>query len=275
VVMGDTDRAPYGLGAWGSRSAIVMSGSILMASDRLLIKAREIASHMLEASAEDIVIEDGKFHVVGSAEPALTWAEVATAAWVRTVDLPAGMEPGLEHSGYFEPPELEHLPDGEGMVNAAASWSNGAHVGIVSVRISTGEIEIEDYVVVHDCGTMINPMIIDGQIHGGVAQGIAGAMYEHFQYEEETARPLFASFMEYLAPTVAEMPMLRLDHFESPDPKQPLGVKGCGEGGTIGPPAVITGAVSDALSEFGVDLTETPVTPSKVRDALRAAGGAS
>jgi len=271
VVMGDTDRAPYGLGAWGSRSAIVMSGSILMAADRLMVKASQIAAHMLEAAPEDVVLSEDGFHVAGSDTPRVSWSQVATAAWVRTVDLPKGMEPGLEMSGYFEPPELEHLPGNDGKVNAAASWSNGAHAGVVSVRISTGEVKIEDYVVVHDCGTMINPMIIDGQVHGGVAQGIAGAMYEHFQYDPETAKPRFASFMEYLFPTCAEVPEMRVEHFETPAPEQPLGVKGCGEGGTIGPPAVIAGAVTDALADLGVEITATPVTPSSVRQAIREA----
>ncbi len=273
VVMGDTERAPYGLGAWGSRSAIVMSGSILMAADRLLAKAREIASHMLEADAEDVILADGGFHVAGSDEPRVDWARVATAAWARTVDLPRGMEPGLEMSGYFEPPDLEHLPDAAGKVNAAASWSNGAHAGVVSVRISTGEVRIEEYAVVHDCGTMLNPMIVDGQVQGGVAQGIAGAMYEHFQYDPETAQPRFASFMEYLFPTCSEVPPITIDHFQTPAPGQPLGVKGCGEGGTIGPPAVVAGAVSDALAELGVEIWSTPVTPDAVRRAIREAAG--
>lgn len=277
VIMGDTERTGYGLGAWGSRSAIVMSGSILMAADRLLVKARDIAAHMLEAADVDVVLEDGQFHVAGSSTPSVGWAQVATAAWARTVDLPAGMEPGLETSGYFEPPDLQHFPDDAGMLNAAAAWANGSHAGVVSVRVSTGELKIEDYVVIHDCGTVLNPAIVEGQIHGGVAQGIAGAMYEHFQYDPDTAQPRFASFMEYLAPTCAEIPHMTINHFESPAPDQPLGVKGCGEGGTIGPPAVVTGAVSAALADLGVDLTATPVTPSAVRDAIRSAanGGPS
>ena len=275
VVMGDTDRSPYGLGAWGSRGAVVMTGSILMASDRVLAKAREIAAHMLEAAEADVVITDGAFHVAGSGAPAVSWAKVATAAWVRTVDMPPGMEPGLEMSGYFEPPDLEHLPGADGKVNAAATWANGAHAGVVSVRLSTGEIRIEDYAVVHDCGTMINPMIIDGQVHGAVAQGVAGAMYEHFQYDPDTAQPRFASFMEYLYPTCSEVPEMTVEHFETPAPEQPLGVKGCGEGGTIGPPAVVAGAVSDALADLGVEITASPVTPSAVRRAIREAAGRS
>ena len=274
VVLGDTERAPYGLGSWGSRGAMMLTGSVLLASERLMDKARAIAAHMLEAAESDIVLTDGAFHVAGSDQPSVSWAQVGTAAWVHTVDLPDGMEAGLETSGYYHPENLQHQLDDTGKINAAASWSNGAHIGIVSVRISTGEVSIEDYTVVHDCGTVINPAIVEGQIHGGVAQGIAGAMYEHFQYDPDTANPLFASFMDYLVPTCAEVPHMEVGHFESPAPEQPLGVKGCGEGGTVGPPAVVAGAVSDALSEWGVDLTECPVTPVAVRAAIRAAEAA-
>ena len=274
VVLGDTERAPYGLGSWGSRGAMMLAGSVLMASERLLIKARSIAAHMLEAAEADVVLTDGAFHVAGSDQPSVSWAEVGTAAWVRHVDLPDGMEAGLETSGYYHPENLQHQLDETGRINAAASWSNGTHIGIVSVRISTGEVTIEDYIVVHDCGTVINPALVEGQVHGGVAQGIAGAMYEHFQYDPDTAYPKFASFMDYLVPTCAEVPHMEVDHYESPAPEQPLGVKGCGEGGTVGPPAVVTGAVSDALSEWGVDLTECPVTPVAVRAAIRAAEAA-
>ncbi len=275
VVLGDTERTPYGLGSWGSRATMMLAGSVLLASQRLMDKARRIAAHMLEAAESDIVLTDGVFHVDGSGRPSVSWAEVGTAAWVRNVDLPDTMEAGLEASGYYHPENLQHQLDDEGRINAAASWSNGAHAGVLSVRVSTGEIKIEDYIVVHDCGTVINPALVEGQIHGGVAQGLAGAMYEHFQYDSDTANPRFASFMEYLAPTCAEVPPLSVEHFESPAPEQPLGVKGCGEGGTVGPPAVVAGAVSDALSEWGVDLTECPVTPVAVRAALRAAAAAA
>ena len=271
VVMGDTERAPFGLGAWGSRGAMTLTGSLLVAAQQVVSKARAIAAHMLEAAEPDIVISDGSFTVAGSAQPSLSWADVATAAWARTVDLPPGVEPGLEATGFYEPAFLEHIPDENGKVNAAASWSNGAHVAVVSVRVSTGEVAIENYIVVHDCGTVINPELVKAQIHGGVAQGIAGAMYEQFHYDADTAYPQFSSFMDYLVPTCAEVPEIRIDHFESPAPDHPLGVKGCGEGGTIGPPAAIAGAVSDALSQWGVDITECPVTPMSVRAALRAA----
>jgi carbon-monoxide dehydrogenase large subunit len=273
VVMGDTERSPYGLGAWGSRGAIVMSGSILMATDRLLDKARRIAAHMLDVGNEDIiqdiVLRDGSFSVEGQPERRIGWSEVATAAWARTVDLPEGMEHGLESSGYYDPVDLEHTADEAGRLNAAATWANGTHIAIVSVRLSTGEIKIEDYVVVHDCGRMLHPGLVEGQVHGGVAQGIAGSLYEYLRYDPDTAQPQFASFLEYLVPTCAEIPKLTLDHFESYAPHMPLGVKGAGEGGTIGGPAAITGAVSDALAEFGVFVTDTPITPVTVRAALR------
>ncbi len=271
VVLGDTERAPYGLGSWGSRGTMMLTGSVLLATERLVDKARKIAAHMLEAAEADVVLTDGAFHVAGSSQPSVGWAEVGTAAWVRTVDLPEGMEAGLETSGFYHPENLEHQLDDTGKINAAASWSNGTHIGVVSVRVSTGELRIEDYIIVHDCGTVINPALVEGQVHGGVAQGIAGAMYEHFQYDPDTANPRFASFMDYLVPTCAEVPHMEVDHFESPAPEQPLGVKGCGEGGTVGPPAVVAGAVSDALSEWDVDLTECPVTPVAVRAAIRAA----
>jgi carbon-monoxide dehydrogenase large subunit len=248
-----------------------MAGSIVMASNRLLDKAAQIAAHMLEASSADIVLTDGNFHVAGSAEPKVGWPKVATAAWVRTVDLPEGMEPGLEVSSYYDPPELEHILDDQGRVNGAASWGNGAHAGVVSVRLSTGEIQIEDYIVVHDCGTVLNPTMVEGQVFGGVAQGIGGTMLEELKYDPDTAQPQFASFMEYMIPTCREIPKIRVDHFETFAPHMPLGVKGCGEGGTVGPPAVLAGAVSDALSEFGIDIVFTPLSPDAIRDALRSA----
>ncbi len=274
VVLGDTERAPYGLGSWGSRGAMMLTGSVLMASERLLDKARRIAAHLLEASPGDIVVSDGAFHVAGSPQPSVSWADVGTTAWVRTVDLPDDIEAGLETSAFYHPEHLTHQLDEDGKINAAASWSNGTHIAVVSVRVSTGEVRIEDFIVVHDCGTVINPALVEGQVHGGVVQGIAGAMYEHFQYDSDTAQPRFSSFMDYLVPTCAEAPPIDVDHIESPAPDQPLGVKGCGEGGTVGPPAAVAGAVSDALSEWGVDLTECPVTPVAVRAAIRAAEAA-
>ena len=182
-------------GHWGGGDAATVrvdpDGSVRVAAGVSAFGqgAETIAAHMLEAAEADVVLTDGAFHVAGSNQPSVSWAQVGTAAWVRNVDLPDQMEAGLETSGYYHPENLQHQLDDTGKINAAASWSNGAHIGIVSVRISTGEVRIEDYIVVHDCGTVINPALVEGQIHGGVAQGIAGAMYEHFQYDPDTANP--------------------------------------------------------------------------------------
>ena len=270
VVMGDTDRAPYGLGSWGSRGAVVMAGSVVKASEIVLDKARQIAAHMLEADAADIVVGDGSFVVIGSpAGPGVSWAEIATSALVRTVELPEEIERGLEAGATYEPYAIEHFPDESGRIHAAATWTNAAHAAVVAVNTKTGHIDIEDYLIVHDCGKVIHPSIVDGQIAGGVAQGIAGAMYEHLPYDPETGAPRFASFMEYLVPTMSEVPPLIIEHLETPAPNMPLGIKGVGEAGTIGPAAAIANAVCDALSEFGLDITETPVTPLVVRDCVR------
>ncbi len=270
VVMGDTDRAPYGLGAWGSRGAVVMAGSVVKAAEVVLDKARVIAAHKLEAAAADVVLEDGAFTVRGSpGGTAVTWAEVATAGVIRTIELPKGLEGGLDAAATYEPYALEHFPDESGRIHAAATWSNAAHAAVVAVDLRSGHISIEEYFVVHDCGTIIHPNVVEGQIVGGVAQGIAGAMYENLPYDPETGQPQFASFMEYLVPTMSEIPPVQTEHFESPAPEMPLGIKGVGEAGTIGPPAAITNAVCFALADYHLDITETPVTPMTIRAAIR------
>ena len=270
VLIGDTDSCPYGLGSWGSRSAVVFTGSVLKAAAIVRRKAITVAASLLEADERDLVLEVGRFHVAGSPTPAVGWAEVATAACVRTVDLPVGVEPGLEATVAYEPPNLDHKMDAQGRMNGAATWANASHSGVVAVDIDTGAVRILDYIVVHDCGRVINPVIVDGQVHGGVAQGIAGALYESIVYDSN-GQPQTTSFMDYLLPSAAEMPRLVVEHFESPAPEMPLGLKGVGEAGTIGPGAVMANAVSDALADFGVDITETPITNTAVLRALAAA----
>lgn len=263
VLMGDTDSCPYGLGSWGSRSAVVFAGSVAKATSIVREKAKVIAAGLLEADATDVIVEEGNFHVVGSATPAVSWADVATTAYVRTMNLPEGVEPSLEASVTYDPPNLNYVPDASGRMNGAASWGNGSHSAVVSVDLETGVVDVLDYFVVHDCGRIINPAVVDGQIHGGVAQGIAGALYESIPYDGN-GQPLATSFMDYLIPTATDVPHLVAEHIESPAPEMPFGIKGVGEGGTIGPPAVIAGGVVNALSEFGVDITETPITPGLV-----------
>ncbi len=268
VAIGDTDLCPYGLGAWGSRSTVVMSGSIVKAAAKIFEKASTIAANMLEAAPADIVVEQGSYHVRGSATPAVTLGEIAMAAYGRTMALPEGVDPGLEATATFDPPDVTHFPDSHGKMNAASTWSNASHAAVVEVDVLTGVIRVVDYVVVHDCGTVINPTIVTGQIQGGVAQGIAGALYEHLCYSDE-AQPQSASFMDYLIPTAIEIPEVTVDHFETPAPGIPLGAKGAGESGTIGTPAAVANAVANALAEFDVDVISMPITPEMVRDWVR------
>jgi carbon-monoxide dehydrogenase large subunit len=264
VVRGDTDHSPYGLGSWGSRTTAVSSGAILRAAEVIREKTLKIAGQLLEAAPEDLVIGDGRVHVRGSDAPWASFADIATTATVRTIDLPPGMAPGLEASATYDPPGIDHYPDERGRMNACSTYANAAHAAVVEVDLETGQVEILDYVVVHDCGTVINPMIVEGQAHGAVAQGIGAALYEEMPYDEN-AQPLATSFMDYLIPSATEIPAMTVDHFETPAPETPFGVKGVGEGGIVGPPAAIAGAVSDALQEFGVDVVDLPITPPKVR----------
>lgn len=268
VSLGDTDLCPYGLGAWGSRSTVVMSGSVVKAAGLIREKASAIAANLLEAAPADIVLEGGSYHVRGSATPAVSLGDIATTAYGRTMSLPEGVDPGLEVTVTFDPPDVTHSPDSHGKMNAASTWSNASHGAVVEVDLVTGVVNVVDYVVVHDCGTLINPTIVAGQIQGGVAQGIAGALYEHLCYSD-TAQPQSASFMDYLIPTAIEIPQVTIDHFETPAPGIPLGAKGAGESGTIGSPAAVANAVADALAEFDVDVTSTPITPTMVRDWVR------
>jgi carbon-monoxide dehydrogenase large subunit len=269
VVLGDTDRCPYGLGAWGSRLAVCGGGAALKAATRVRQKATRIAAHLLEASSDDLEAVDGQIRVRGT-DRAVSLAEVSTVANIRTFQLPSGEEPGLESTAFYEPPRIEHVPDATGRINACAAWANATHAAVVKVDVETGRVDILDYVVAHDCGPMINPVIVDGQIVGGVMHGIGGAMYEDLPYSSE-GQPLAVSFMDYLLPTAAESPAIALQHFESPSPVLPLGVKGVGEGGTCGPLGAIGNAIADALVDLGVDVVSSPFSPSAIRALVRGA----
>jgi aerobic carbon-monoxide dehydrogenase large subunit len=269
VEIGDSDRTPYGLGGWGSRSAVVGGGAILKAAGPLRDKILRIASHLLETDEADLEIEGGSVQVIGSPDRAVSMGDIGTAAWIRTMDLPPGEDPGLEETATYDPPLVEHVPDERGRMNAVAAWANATQAAVVKVDIETGVIEILDYVAVHDCGPILNPPILDGQVHGGVAQEIGGVLYEHLAYSPE-GQPLATTFMDYLIPSSTEIPNIVVEHIESPSPNMPLGLKGAGEGGSIGPPAAIANAVCNALEEFHVDITELPLTPPIVLEQIRA-----
>lgn len=271
VVIGDTDRAPYGLGGWGSRSTNVAAGALERAAKIVRDKGIRIASHMLEAAPADIEIDAGSFHVKGSDQPAVTWAQIGTAANVRTFELPPGEDPGLQATEFYDPPGVDVDVDENGKGNFAASYTNATHAAIVKVDVGSGEVKVIEFLIAHDCGVVINPLIVSGQVHGGVAQGIGGALYEELFYSDE-ATPMATSFLDYHMPTAAEVPPMLLEHFESPAPDMAFGAKGAGEAGIIGPAPAIAAAVEDALADFGIaNIASTPIAPPFVRRLLREA----
>ena len=268
VITGDTSSCPYtGYGTGASRSASVGGAALMKASTKLGEKVRRIAGHMLEAAAEDLVLEDGEAWVAGFPARRVSFAEIGRAAYLRADQLPEDEDPGLEEIGVFDPPQM--------------AWPYGVNCVAVEVDPKTGEVWILDYAYVHDSGTVLNPMIVEGQIHGGVAQGIGAALFEELRYDE-AGQPLFGSFMDYVLPTAMEIPRIRIDEQVTPSPIIPGGTKGVGEAGAIGSPAAVVAAIEDALSPFGVRIRETPVTPERIvqllsdaRDAVTTTGSAT
>ncbi|MBX3031712.1 MAG: xanthine dehydrogenase family protein molybdopterin-binding subunit [Chloroflexi bacterium] len=269
VRLGDTDLSPYGLGSFGSRSTVVAAGAVQLAAGRLLDKVRTIAGHLLEASATDIELVDGRARVVGSPDRSVGLAEVAHLAYFRTFDLPPGTEPGLEATGAYEQPGVDHRPNAQGKLNICLTYANSTHACVVDVDRATGVVRLLAHLAVHDAGLLLNPQVVDGQIMGGVAQGIGGALYEQLLHDAD-GQPLVTSFMDYLVPGAPEVPELTIDHLSTPSTTTPFGLKGAGEAGATGVPAAIANAVCDALRDTGIDITQTPITPSSIRAALRA-----
>jgi carbon-monoxide dehydrogenase large subunit len=250
VVTGDTQQVPYtGYGTGASRSAAVGGASLMKACAALQERIKYIAAHMLEAAPEDLEMLDGEISVTGSPGRSVTMADVGRAAYIRAIELPDDVDPGLEEIQVFDP--------------TAGAWAYGTNIAVVEVDVATGKVSFLDYLFVHDCGTIINPMIVDGQIRGGVAQGIGQALYEELRYRED-GQPLFGSFMDYVLPTAAEVPRVVIAHHQTPSPVVPGGVKGVGEAGAIGSPAAVVAAIEDALSAYGARITHTPVTPETI-----------
>lgn len=254
VVFGDTDVVPYGHGTWASRSTVYCGGAAILAAGEIREKVLALAAAMLEAAPEDLVLEDGSIHVRGSAGRAVSFAEVARRAHFEPHLLPEGVEPGLESTRRYQAPD-------------PGSFSSAVHAAEVEVDPETGRIAVLRYFVVEDCGRVINPIVVEGQVHGGVAQGIGGAVLEHLVYDE-TGQLLTTSLLDYLVPTSAELPPIEVHHLETPSPYTLGGWKGMGEGGAINAPAAIVSAVNDALRGHGVKANHTPLTPQWVREAL-------
>lgn len=248
LIQGDTAATPYGPGTSGSRSAIVASGAAAQASGSMRERVLAIAGALLEADPADLAMADSRISVAGDPDSGLSLAEVAAAAYLNPASLPPGTPAGLEVSERYRAPML--------------NFSNAAHACTVEVDPATGVVRILRYVVSEDCGNMINPMVVEGQIAGGVVQGIGGVFYEHMVYDAD-GNPLPTTFLDYLLPTAAEVPDLEYGHVVTPS-AAPGGFKGMGEGGAIASPAALANAVRDALAPFGVRITTQPLTPEKI-----------
>jgi aerobic carbon-monoxide dehydrogenase large subunit len=255
VLHGDTYVSQQGTGTFGSRSAVVGGGALATAAQRVIEKAKRIAAHLVEASAEDMVQSDGGFSVAGVPEKKVTWRQIAAAAYGGKI--PPGMEQGLQETCFFDP--------------RREAWGYGAHVCVVSISRETGEPKIEKLVLVDDCGVLINPMIVEGQIHGGVAQGLGEALREQMVYSED-GQVLTGTLMNYAVMRATDMPPLTLGETVTPNPFHPLGVKGVGEAGTNGAPPAVANAVMDALAPFGIDHLDMPYTAPKLWQAIHQAG---
>jgi carbon-monoxide dehydrogenase large subunit len=255
VTQGDTTLTPYGAGTQGSRSAVLYGNVARDVSLAVRDKILAIAAHVLEASPDDLVLAESRVSVRGVPEKGMSFGDVAMLAYVGHDRLPPGMSPGVEEISRYKPSPL--------------TFCNACHICTVEVDVETGQTRILRYVVSEDCGRMINPMVVEGQIAGGVVQGIGGVLYEHFVYDE-AGTPLTGSFVDYLIPTAAEVPDIEFGHVESAA-GNPLGVKGVGEGGAVCSPAAVFNAVADALAPLGVELRATPLGPRQILTAIELA----
>lgn len=252
VISGDTDRTPYGWGTFASRAAVIAGGACKLAGMKLRERLAEVAAQSLEVASTDIDIADGQAKVRGT-DIAVGVPQLARSAYHESHRFPAIIETGLSSVATYDP---------------TGTFSNACHVAIVDVDTATGGVKIERFVIVEDAGVLINPTIVEGQIHGGVAQGIANALYEAVIYDE-AGNILTGSLADYLVPTMAEIPDLEIHHLETITDASITGVKGVGEGGAIGAPGAVLNAVADALSPFGIEIFEMPITPQRILQLLR------
>jgi carbon-monoxide dehydrogenase large subunit len=256
VKHGDTLSVPQAVGTFGSRSASLGGSALVLAADSVIEKARRLAAHLLEVSVDDLDRVDGKFTVRGAPERGVSWVDLAGAAY-RTLELPDGDEPGLESTHFFHP-ERE-------------MFGFGAHVAAVRIDRDTGQVWLERLVCVDDCGRVLNPLVVEGQVQGGIAQGLGQAFFERMVFAPG-GQMLSGSLLDYAVPRAADMPSdVRLGHTVTPSPRNPLGVKGVGESGTIGCPPAVQNAVLDALAPLGVRAVDFPLTPQRLYEVLHRA----
>jgi carbon-monoxide dehydrogenase large subunit len=255
VFWGDTDALDAGRGNGGSGALSVGGSAVLRATEKVIERGRRIAAHILEAAVEDVVPRDGKFSVAGT-DKGVTLAAIAKTAYVPR-QLPAGMESGFSETAAFAPP--------------AVTFPNGCHVCEVEIDPDTGEVSIVRYSVVDDVGRMVNPMLVKGQIHGGIVQGVGQGLFEELTYDGTTGQLLAGSFMDYAMPRADDVPYFDIDAHEVPTKVNPLGAKGVGEAGTVGALPALLNAVNDALAPLGVRHLDMPVTAPRVWAAIRGA----
>jgi carbon-monoxide dehydrogenase large subunit len=259
VIHGDTLAVPYGIGTFGSRGTAVGGTAVYYAVQKLKTKIAALAAHLLGAKPADIVIANGRVGVKGSSKKSMSWGELVLAAYTAR-SIPAGFEPGMEATHFFEPSNF--------------TFPFGAHVCAVEVDAETGETKIEKYVAVDDCGNVINPLLVDGQVQGGIAQGLSQALYEEMVYNED-GQPVTGSLMDYAVPKAAHIPEFILDRTVTPTPVNPMGVKGVGEAGTIASTPCMVNAVCDALAPLGITNIDMPLKPERVWRAIVAAQAAT
>ena len=253
VIHGDTDMTPMGWGTYGSRTTAVSGAAVTLATRKIKEKSKALAAHLLEAATEDIEYEDGRFFVKGSPDQHKTIQDIALMANVAW-DMPEGMEPGLEASAFYDPPNF--------------TYPFGAHLAVVEVDPATGQIDLQKYYAVDDCGVQINPMIVEGQVHGGVAQGVGPVLWEGVVYDED-GQPLTGTMLDYALPRADGLPDIEVLSNTTPSPHHPLGVKGVGEAGTIASTPTVYNAVMDALRPLGITRIDMPLTPEKVWRAIQ------
>jgi carbon-monoxide dehydrogenase large subunit len=257
VVAGDTAGVSLGLGGFASRQTVTAGSSVLLAAKTVADKAKKVASHLLEAAEHDLELAEGQVRVVGAPQLNVKLGEIARILQgAPGYGFPPGVDPGLEAT-------INHRTD-------LLAYANACHVAEVEVDIDTGAVTILRYVALQDSGTLINPMMVDGQIHGGVAHGIGNALYEWMGYDN-AGQPVTTTFADYLLPSATEVPMLTTLYKETPSPLNPLGVKGVGEAGTIPAAAALISAIEDALSPFNVRIAEVPLTPMRIVEMIRGA----
>ena len=256
VMFGDTSVLPQGMGTWGSRSVVVGGSAVVVASQRIIAKATEAAAGLLQIDPEFVVLEGGRFFSEDIPDRHVTWQDVAKAAY-GVASLPRGLEMGLEATVYWEPSDY--------------TYSFSANVAVVRIDKDTGEVTLTSYVSVNDCGTVINPMVVDGQVHGALAQGIGAALLEEAVWDD-SGQLVTGSFMDYIMPKAEDFPMFTLDRTVSPSPHNPLGAKGMGELPTAAAVPAMVNAVVDALSPLGVTHVDIPLKPEKIWRILKDQG---